>query len=64
VAGVTDDDGEFRAELPVPADKGLTYNVTVTWPREYGGDAERKSITLHADRTRFELPFYRKQHLG
>lgn len=64
VAGVTDEEGEFRAELPVPVDQGLTYNVTVTWPREYGGESERKSITLHADRTRFELPFYRKQHLG
>ena len=52
------------AGVTVPLHEGLTYNVSVTWPREFGGEAERKAITLHADRTLFELPFYRKQSLG
>ena len=39
---------------------GLTYDVQVTWPRDVGGDVERKSITLNADRTIFTLPFYRQ----
>ncbi len=59
VAGTTDRQGRFLAELPVPVDSGLTYDVDVTWPRDYGGDVERKSISLHADRTEFTLPFYR-----
>jgi len=60
VAGTTDRDGKFVCELPVRAQSGLTYDVDVTWPREEGGDTERKSITLHADRTHFVLPFYRR----
>lgn len=59
VAGTTNQDGEFTCELPVPVDSGLTYDVDVTWPRDYGNDIERKSITLNADRTHFTLPFYR-----
>ncbi len=59
VAGTTDRDGKFACELPVRAQSGLTYDVDVTWPREEGGETERKSITLHADRTHFVLPFYR-----
>ena len=59
VAGTTDRDGKFACELPVRAQTGLTYDVDVTWPREEGGETERKSITLHADRTHFVLPFYR-----
>lgn len=59
VAGTTNRDGEFLCELPVQLDAGLTYDVDVTWPRDYGGDVERKSITLNADRTQFVLPFYR-----
>lgn len=59
VAGTTDRDGKFICELPVRAQTGLTYDVDVTWPREEGGENERKSITLHADRTYFVLPFYR-----
>jgi hypothetical protein len=59
VAGTTNQDGEFTCELPVQLNAGLTYDVDVTWPRDYGGDVERKSITLNADRTHFTLPFYR-----
>ena len=59
VAGTTNKDGEFLCELPVQADMGLTYDVDVTWPRDYGGEVERKSITVNADRTHFVLPFYR-----
>jgi hypothetical protein len=59
VAGTTDRDGKFICELPVRAQSGLTYDVDVTWPRDAGGETERKSITLHADRTYFVLPFYR-----
>ncbi len=59
VAGTTNKDGEFVCELPVRTDTGLTYDVDVTWPREYGNEVERKSITLNADRTHFTLPFYR-----
>lgn len=60
VAGTTDRDGKFVCELPVRIQSGLTYDVDVTWPREEGGETERKSITLHADRTYFVLPFYRR----
>jgi hypothetical protein len=60
VAGTTDRDGKFVCELPVRVQTGLTYDVDVTWPREEGGETERKSITLHADRTHFVLPFYRR----
>ena len=59
VAGTTNKDGEFVCELPVQADAGLTYDVDVTWPRDFGGEVERKSVTLNADRTHFVLPFYR-----
>ena len=60
VAGTTNRDGHFLAELPVRLRQGLTYDVDVTWPRDMGGDTERKSITLHADRTEFKLPFYQR----
>jgi hypothetical protein len=59
VAGTTDREGRFLCELPVRAQSGLTYDVELTWPREMGGEAERKSLTLNADRTEFILPFYR-----
>jgi len=59
VAGTTNQDGHFLCELPVRLDSGLTYDVDVTWPRDFGGEVERKSITLNADRTLFILPFYR-----
>ena len=59
VAGTTDRDGKFVCELPVRVDSGLTYDVEITWPRDEGGDVERKSITMNADRTHFSLPFYR-----
>jgi hypothetical protein len=59
VAGTTDQDGRFLCELPVRLESGLTYDVDVTWPRDAGGELERKSITLNADRTIFTLPFYR-----
>ena len=59
VAGTTNQAGEFLCELPVQADVGLTYDVDVTWPRDFGGEVERKSITVNADRTHFDLPFYR-----
>lgn len=58
VAGTTNRDGHFLCELPVRLNSGLTYDVDVTWPPEFGGKAERKSITLHADRTEFSLPFF------
>lgn len=58
VAGTTDREGRFLAELPVREGEGLTYDVDLTWPRELGGETERKSMTLHADRTEFTLPFY------
>jgi hypothetical protein len=60
VAGTTDREGGFVCELPVRLNAGLTYDVDVTWPRDLGGDTERKSITLNADRTEFSLPFYRQ----
>lgn len=60
VAGTTNREGNFVAELPVRLTEGLTYDVDVTWPRELGGETERKSITLNADRTEFRLPFYRR----
>lgn len=60
VAGTTDREGKFICELPVRIHSGLTYDIDVTWPREEGGDVERKSITLNADRTHFVIPFYRK----
>jgi hypothetical protein len=62
VAGTTDREGKFVCELPVRLHTGLTYDVDVTWPRDAGGDTERKSITLNADRTEFTLPFYRKHN--
>ncbi|MCB0005144.1 MAG: hypothetical protein KDE04_01785 [Anaerolineales bacterium] len=58
VAGTTNRNGHFLCELPVPVGKGLTYDVEVTWPRETGGETEEKSITIHNERTEFELPFY------
>lgn len=60
VAGTTSREGHFVAELPVRMSEGLTYDVDVTWPRDAGGETERKSITLNADRTQFTLPFYRR----
>lgn len=62
VAGTTNREGDFIAELPVRMEEGLTYDVDVTWPRDLGGDTERKSITLNADRTEFRLPFYRRHN--
>jgi hypothetical protein len=59
VAGTTNRDGKFLCELPVRVNSGLTYDVDVTWPREMNNEIERKSITLNADRTEFNLPFYR-----
>ncbi len=64
VAGTTTREGQFTCELPVPADTGLTYDVDVSWPQEWGGETERKSITLNADRTRFTLPFFRRLAKG
>jgi hypothetical protein len=64
VAGTTDRDGKFVCELPVRLQSGLTYDVEITWPRDKGGDGERKSITLNADRTEFSLPFYRQFEAG
>jgi hypothetical protein len=60
VAGTTNREGKFLCELPVRVNSGLTYDVDVTWPREMNNEIERKSITLNADRTEFNLPFYRK----
>lgn len=62
VAGTTNQDGKLLCELPVPVNAGLTYNIEVTWPRDVGGDVERKSITLNADRTEFTIPFYRRHN--
>ncbi len=59
VAGTTTREGNFVCELPVPEHSGLTYDVDVTWPRDLDNEIERKSITLNADRTEFQLPFYR-----
>jgi hypothetical protein len=59
VAGTTNREGAFICEVPVHRDSGLTYDVDVTWPRDYGSEIERKSITLNSDRTLFTLPFYR-----
>jgi len=60
VAGTTNSQGMFLCELPVRLRSGLTYDVDVTWPHDLGGSVERKSITLNADRTEFELPFFRR----
>ena len=59
VAGITDRDGRFACELPVRETSGLTYDVMVSWPREMGGDREKKSITLSGDQGDFNLPFFR-----
>ncbi len=58
VAGTSNREGVFMCQLPVPLQTGLTYDIDVTWPRDLGGNTERKSITLNADRTQFDLPFY------
>jgi hypothetical protein len=60
LAGTSDRQGMFVCELPVRVHSGLTYDVDVTWPRELGGDTERKSVTLSTERTGFALPFYRR----
>lgn len=60
LAGITNRDGKLLCELPINSKEGVTYDVDVTWPRDLGGETERKSITLHADRTEFVLPFYMK----
>ncbi len=60
VAGTTNRDGRFLCEIPVPRNGALTYEAEVIWPRDFGGDTERKSVTLHADRTEFTLPFYQR----
>lgn len=60
VAGTTNRDGFFLCELPVRSRSGLTYDVDITWPRDFGGETERKSITLNIDRTEFTLPFYHR----
>lgn len=60
VAGTTNRDGIFLCELPVRVHSGLTYDVDVTWPRDLGGEVERKSVTLNVDRTEFKLPFFRR----
>lgn len=62
VAGTTTREGKFTCELPVPESTGLTYDVDLSWPREMGGETERKSITLNADRTRFTLPFFHQHN--
>ena len=58
VAGTTNRNGILLCELPVRIHSGLTYDIDITWPREFGGHVERKSITLHADKNEFVLPFY------
>ncbi len=60
VAGTTNRDGLFLCELPVRVRSGLTYDVDVTWPRDFGSETERKSMTLNVDRTEFTLPFYHR----
>lgn len=60
VSGVTNRDGRFLCELPVYAHSGLTYDIDIIWPQQFGGHNERKSITLHADRTEFTIPFYQR----
>lgn len=60
VAGTTNRDGVFLCELPVRVRSGLTYDVDITWPRDFGSETERKSITLNVDRTEFTLPFYHR----
>ncbi len=60
VAGTTNREGVFLCELPVRVRSGLTYDVDVTWPRDLGGEVERKSVTLNVDRTEFKLPFFRR----
>lgn len=60
VAGTTNRDGIFLCELPVRVRSGLTYDVDITWPRDFGSETERKSITLNVDRTEFTLPFYHR----
>ena len=60
VAGTTNREGVFLCELPVRVHSGLTYDVDITWPRDLGGEEERKSVTLNVDRTEFKLPFFRR----
>jgi hypothetical protein len=60
VAGTTNREGVFLCELPVRVRSGLTYDVDITWPRDLGGEIERKSVTLNVDRTEFKLPFFRR----
>ncbi|MGB1251434.1 MAG: hypothetical protein ACPG8W_12505 [Candidatus Promineifilaceae bacterium] len=58
VAGTTNDSGLFRCSVPVKHGAGVTYEVTCHWPHGFGGNRERKRITLNAERTEFELAFY------
>lgn len=58
VAGTTNKEGQFLCEVPVKESEGLTYEAEIIWPRDKGGRVERKQITLNADRTEFQLPFY------
>ncbi len=58
VAGTTNRDGHFLCQLPVKPNEGVTYDVEVSWPRDQGDKAEKKAITLNADRTEFTIPFY------
>jgi len=60
VAGTTNREGVFLCQLPVRVRSGLTYDVDITWPRDLGGEVERKSVTLNVDRTEFKLPFFRR----
>lgn len=62
VAGVTNRSGSFLCEVPVKVNGSLTYEIRVTWPRDLGGDRERKTVTLNAERTEFVVPFYRRLH--
>ena len=58
VAGATANDGEFIVSLPAKRGGGITYEVTVFWPHEFGNKREKKRITVHPDRPEFSLAFY------
>lgn len=60
VAGTTNREGIFLCELPVRVRSGLTYDVDITWPRDFGSETEKKSVTLNIDRKEFVLPFYHR----
>lgn len=59
IAGTTNNNGAIQFSLPVRANgSGLTYEIIITWPLEFGLKEEKKQITLNANRPEYTVPFY------